>query len=1012
MIVVSLALAFYLAVQEPWASAAPPAEQRAAIATAADLAAALVRASSEEARAELLASHTHLAGPDLTKALVAEGDRRRETGAPAEALAAYQLAKTLSERSGDAAALALALRSLGHLHRIQGRLDESLQALQRSLELSTAGGDQVGVAQALNGIANVYNLRGDYDNALEHYQRTLDISEQLGLKPGIAAASQNIGSVLSQRGEHERALEHYRRAVALHEEQGNKGNVAFGLTLIGYTYLEQGDLVQAEEYYRKSLALREAVGAREGLALTLDHIGALYQLQGRYRLALAHYERALAINQAVGARGQEATNWANIGIVHRLQGNLAQAHACFERALALHREMGSKVHVADTLRSIGTLERIEGRYAEALGHFQQSLSLREELKSPNGIAAALQSLGDVHLLLGAHAEALDDYGKSLSLAEMTGQAPLVAEVRHGIARVRLTERRYAEAAEEAERAAAMSREMGLPDVLWPTLVTAGRAHRAQGADARAREAFAEAIATIEGLRQDVSGGEAQAERFFEDKLAAYHEMVDLLVAEGDRAAAFAHAERARARVLADVMAHGRTEVTRAMTPAEREEEARLRRRAVTLNRRIYREALKSEMDARTLASVRAELSSVRLEREAFETRLFAAHPKLQAQRGREPTITLAEAVDVVAEPGTAVLEYLVTEKNAFLFLLTPGGRRGEAPALEVHTLGAGRAKLARMTENLRGRLAQRDLDFREPAAALHRLVLGPVARRLRQTTALLILPDGPLWELPFQALLSRAGRYVLEDHVIAYAPSLTVLRQMRRLPRERQRGRTVLALGNPTADGAEPRPPAALRSLLDPLPEAEREVRALGRLYGPGRSTVFVGREAREDRTKVEAGRHRILHFATHSFLDDTSPLYSQIVLAPTAGAPAAAGAADDGLLEAREIMDLDVQADLAVLSACETGRGRVGAGEGVIGLSWAFFVAGCPTAVVSQWKVHSASTSDLMLAFHRRLRAGRSTAAALREAALAVKRDARYRHPFYWAAFVAVGDGTRAAPR
>ena len=101
------------------------------------------------------------------------------------------------------------------------------------------------------------------------------------------------------------------------------------------------------------------------------------------------------------------------------------------------------------------------------------------------------------------------------------------------------------------------------------------------------------------------------------------------------------------------------------------------------------------------------------------------------------------------------------------------------------------------------------------------------------------------------------------------------------------------------------------------------------------------------------------------------------------------------------------MHADLAVLSACETGRGRPGAGEGVIGLSWAFFVAGCPTTVVSQWKVESASTTELMLAFHRNLRSGRSKALALQAAALKLLRESRYRHPFYWAGFVVVGDGS-----
>jgi CHAT domain-containing protein len=193
---------------------------------------------------------------------------------------------------------------------------------------------------------------------------------------------------------------------------------------------------------------------------------------------------------------------------------------------------------------------------------------------------------------------------------------------------------------------------------------------------------------------------------------------------------------------------------------------------------------------------------------------------------------------------------------------------------------------------------------------------------------------------------------------------------------------------------------------LDPLPEAEREVKTLRQLYGAAQSLVYVGAEAREDRVKAEAGRFGVLHLATHGILNDASPMYSQVVLAHSAG-----DGSEDGLLEAWEIMKLDLKGDLVVLSACETGRGRVGAGEGVIGLTWALFVAGIPTTVVSQWKVESASTTRLMLEFHRNLQSKTkkshvSTAQALQRAAVKMLQSADYRHPFYWGGFVVVGDG------
>jgi CHAT domain-containing protein len=213
-----------------------------------------------------------------------------------------------------------------------------------------------------------------------------------------------------------------------------------------------------------------------------------------------------------------------------------------------------------------------------------------------------------------------------------------------------------------------------------------------------------------------------------------------------------------------------------------------------------------------------------------------------------------------------------------------------------------------------------------------------------------------------------------------------------------------LAVGNPLSGSETGRRERSRLSNhnFDPLPEAGEEVKALGRLYGASRSKIYVGNQAREDLLKTEAGNASILHFTTHGTLNNASPMYSYLTLAE-------GGPNDDGLLEAWELMQLDLKAELAVLSACETARGRIGAGEGMIGFSWAMFIAGVPSIVVSQWKVESAGTRDLMVNFHRGLigspRTKPAKSEALRQAALKLMRNPETSHPFYWAGFVLVGD-------
>jgi CHAT domain-containing protein len=347
--------------------------------------------------------------------------------------------------------------------------------------------------------------------------------------------------------------------------------------------------------------------------------------------------------------------------------------------------------------------------------------------------------------------------------------------------------------------------------------------------------------------------------------------------------------------------------------------------------------------------------------------------------------------------------------------------------LKVYPIEISARELATRVADFRQRLAGNSADFKEPARGLYDLLLQPAQDELEGKRTLCIVPAEVLWELPFQALLSKSDKYVLEDHALSYVPSLNVLSEMKKKALARQQTRDdshsggfltkisgtmtsalprLLAIGNPSLSG---RSVARLRSTrrelsFDSLPQAEQEVKAIGEIYGAQESTILIGNAAREETFKATASKYSVLHFASHGVLDDVNPLYSRLLLAT-------GSETDDGFLEAREIMKLDLHADLAVLSACQTGRGRFGSGEGLIGMSWALFIAGTSTTVASQWKVDSASTTRLMIDFHRNLQSEKgpsqaNPAEALRRAAIKLMADPKYRHPFFWSGFVVVGNG------
>ena len=846
--------------------------------------------------------------------------------------------------------------------------------------------------------ANRLSTQRNYALARTGFELALKIARENGDALGTVLALNGSGGVDVEQDDYEAALDHYGQAVALARGLGDGLALARVLNNLGLAHAARGEYETALERYGEGLTLAEALGSQRGLAYLHANIGIVRTRQGNYVRALEEFEKALALNETLGSDQGVAEVLNSIGLVHAYQGDSGLALQFLEKSLALKEKLANQALVASTLGNIGMVHRLEGRLDQALAFYGRARDLDLKVGDKRGLAQILHNIGELNEYRGDYAEALANYEKALPLLEAVGNRDVLANTLNHLAQVRLAQKQFADALSLAERAAGIARSGGYGETLWEALTTQGLSERALGRSDRAHACFEEAIAGVEAVRSHLAGGQPEGGRFFARRLLPYEAMVDLLSAENRGAEALVYAERSRARMLLDILRSGRVRLTKAMTAEDQVTEERLSARLVALNTQISREGQRPAPDGARLAGLTASLAKARLEQEAFQSRLFAAHPELRTRRSEDPPIGMAEVGQLVPA-GTVLMEYVVGDEATHLLVVTHGATR-DSPRLTIHRLEIRRAELARRTGAFRERLARRDLAFAEEARALYDLLLGPARQTLAGQKRLVIVPDGPLWELPFQALQPSARHYVVEDQAVSYSPSLTALLQMGKArSRPDDGGRTtLLAFADPNF-GSRAEPSRTLAGeRLGPLPDAARQVRELERLYGTESSRVYVGADAREDRAKAEAGGYRILHFATHGILNDASPMYSQLVLAR------GKGGTEDGLLEAREILDLDLTADLAVLSACETARGRVAPGEGVVGLTWAFFVAGCPSTVVSQWKVQSDSTTALMVEFHRALRARRAKDESLRVAALKLLRDPRYRHPFYWAGFIVVG--------
>jgi CHAT domain-containing protein/Tfp pilus assembly protein PilF len=869
-----------------------------------------------------------------------------------------------------------------------------------------------------------------YQHALAINQLAYKLADQIGDPWVMIAVLRNAGYIYSWIGTPERspelALEQLRKSLKIGEEFGFKDVMATTLLNIARMYHDLGEFSHATKYYQDGLKLAQELGNQVLTIRALNNMGVIYRTEGNYAKALELQLKCLKISESHLESGEDwgrlARAFFNIAGSYGEQGNLEQALAyhtkaieAAEKGIALG-DISAELSKANALASIGDVYLAQGNRALALDFFQKSLKLQEEranttlFRKDNSISTLKMYIGHLWAAENNVSEAIANYQEALHLVETSSDKTRLAYPLWGLGKMHLLRGDYREALSFAERAVENAEQANQYPYAVDALLITANAYKKLGQLEKAHQTLARAIDITEQLRDQSAGSELDLQRSFEVNVAPYYAMIDLKVDQKQFTEAFSYAQRAKGRTLLELLQNGRISIDKSVPQAEREQEQQLKRKLVSLNRQITEEKLKSQPDVKRIAGVEEQLKNVRLEFESFQTALYAAHPGLKVHRGEIRPVSFDDAVSLIPDTKTALLDFIITDENVHLFVLTKGA--SAQPALNTYTVKIERKSLAEKVERFRRRMENRDYDFQALSKELYLLLIKPAEKQLQNKTNLIISPDNVLWDLPFQALLSPELRYLIEDAAISYAPSLSVLREMRLASKKKRSPAkaSILALGNP-ALGTRSRELVKfvkMDSELQPLPEAAAQVRALGRLYGPTLSKVLTDSAAREELVKENSARYRILHLATHGILNDVSPMYSHVMLSQTTGK-----SDEDGLLEAWEMMNLDLNADLVVLAACETARGRAGAGEGMIGMSWALFVAGCPRTVVSQWKVEAASTTALMVEFHKRFktryggpRSAYSTAEAMRQAALKVMKNPEYVHPFYWGGFVVVGDG------
>ncbi len=876
--------------------------------------------------------------------------------------------------------------------------DQSVKIYEVSIQVATKLARPELLARTYYNLARTFSGLNRPENAIESYAKSSLYFEQAGQRRDLIYVLADLGVIYLNKEDYKKAKEYSERSISIADSPDSSSSPAatypddFGraraLQTLAEIDLRNGNHIEAVQKLNRALDLFRALNSQGDytyyLAGVYSALGKVYPEMGDYRQALLHLNRALDMALATRNQNMIASVLNSIGYLYLEQEDYGQAKEQLDRSLKLYEIVKNQVEASRVLLNLGVVEQRQAHLNEALVQFKLALTAAKASQNRDVQIAASEGIGVVLTAQRKFTDALTILNESRSAAKQNESKTREVELEWRIAQTLFETQRFGEATGYAEAAVRLAQSVHLPKLEYLATTTLGQVYSAQGKLELAKETLIRATQQLERLREQVAGRETAAQLYFENKLASYHSLVDIFVRQDKPVEALLFAERAKARVLLDIVGSERSDISKGLTLAERNEQLRLNRRIAEINERLK--------VSQSNPQIYSELNTARLEYQAFQDSIYVTHPDVRLRSGRTAPLTTADLDDLTAD-NTAYLEYVVTKDRVLLFVMAKDAENKGTSNPIVYPLEIAPTELLTKVNLLHDRLANRHPDYAGLARELYSLLLSPAEKQLQNAT-LCIVPDSFLWNLPFQALMTQDERFLVEAHPLYYAPSLSVLHEMRRNASSTKRtDSSLIAFGNPVIGKTEQR-----NEELCPLPEAEAEVNSIARSFSPQGRKVLIGREAKEQTFRTLAPAYSTIHLATHGIIDNRQPLYSHLLLTKSAG-----DLENDGLLEAREIMNMSLHADLAVLSACETANGNISPGEGVVGMSWAFFVAGTRSMLVSQWKVNSQSTSQLMMNFYQPNQAS-NKAIALQQSALRLMKDQQYRHPFYWAGFVLIG--------
>ncbi|MCE5194362.1 MAG: CHAT domain-containing protein [Nitrospiraceae bacterium] len=962
-----------------------------------------------------------------------------------KALSYYEEALKIERQRNNKDGIATNLFNVGAIYRETfNQYEKSLIFLKESERIFRELGDKTSLAIVLFHSGKALNSLGKYQDAMSYFNESIKLNRELKDTQAVAANLNLIGNVYAKLGQYDKPISYYEEALAINKKINNQLEISITLTNIGDAYADLMKYDKSIPYYMEALEIQKKNNFNLEMSVTFNNMGALYDNLDQHQKAVSYYENALKIGRDLRNEPTIATALNNIGNKYSDIGMFDKALAYLNDALVLEKKLNRPMSLTYVLNNIGMLYFKLGRYDESINYLNDALKIDRQLNNPHSIALRLNNIGAVYLKQKKYKNAENVFLERMMLKERIKPNVLLHP---GLIQVYLETNRFNEAQILIQENPPTWRNS--MNRHFDYHVQMGMVLKGKGVLNDSSQEFLKAAKIIEEMRQTINEktGFFGGSRYI-GRLTPHRELVNMLseltekktrmpdvfnaYGKDPASVAFYFAELTKARTLLETIANSSKGYDESEIPESIRKKEKGLFEELSLIEKNWEKALsQGEQEVKKLSQKKED---VLRKLESHISLLRRDYPRYAALKYPRPL----SPVELQLREKEVLVEFSIGDNTTTVFVVKSKGVQN------VHKIKITKEELERRVKQfLEPFVSNRPLDFSSKSAKeLYDLLLSDALKNIKDTERLIIVPDGILGLLPFEALLVKEGSnlkehlYVSDKWTTTYSQSATAL-ALTRMLKPSQANKIFFGIANPVYEKNDPRYVAykqgkPQKSLLaqnlnqyafrgitilpktgsegkweeimyPPLPETETEVKTIARLFNvqPIPPDVLLNISANETNLrKVALKDYRYLHFATHADLPGkvqgiTEPF---IILGQVENKDN-----DDGFLTLTEVLELGFDANMIVLSACSTGKGKIIEGEGVSNFARAFQHAGARSVIVSLWEVASKETVEYMESFYKHIKSGKSSTEALRLTRKEIKQ--KYPNPFYWAVFILHGE-------